>query len=240
MAEDRLKTPGVDDLLAAITSTESREEAYALLLDLCTIREIQDMAQRLEVARMLAAGEHYSAIQENGYRTLNEGEVVEFDLLKGPKGYQAANVVRGQRMEAVRNAALAQGSAAQPAIRTQAERPQVASNTMSPIRLKAMFCLMIMLVLRAVLTVSGRWVRSSCHPMGPKKSVLVSRRNPYRPSRRWTQRLNGLQPRRRLACDNWRTSMPEPAPIREYSAAFTQTWFQPVRNGDCGLRPWPT
>jgi CspA family cold shock protein len=38
---------------------------------------------------------HFSAIQENGYRTLNEGETVEFDLLKGPKGFQAANVVRG-------------------------------------------------------------------------------------------------------------------------------------------------
>ena len=37
---------------------------------------------------------HYSAIQENGYRTLNEGDVVEFDLMKGPKGFQAANVVR--------------------------------------------------------------------------------------------------------------------------------------------------
>ena len=36
---------------------------------------------------------HFSAIQENGYRTLNEGETVEFDLLKGPKGFQAANVV---------------------------------------------------------------------------------------------------------------------------------------------------
>jgi len=38
---------------------------------------------------------HFSVIQENGYRTLNEGEVVEFELLKGPKGLQAANVVRG-------------------------------------------------------------------------------------------------------------------------------------------------
>jgi CspA family cold shock protein len=38
---------------------------------------------------------HFSAIQENGYRSLNEGETVEFDLLKGPKGFQAGNVVRG-------------------------------------------------------------------------------------------------------------------------------------------------
>ena len=37
---------------------------------------------------------HFSAIQENGYRSLNEGETVEFDLLKDPKGFQAGNVVR--------------------------------------------------------------------------------------------------------------------------------------------------
>src|SRR5260370_5462881 len=37
---------------------------------------------------------HFSAIQENGYRTLNEGETVEFELLKGPKGYLAANRMR--------------------------------------------------------------------------------------------------------------------------------------------------
>jgi cold shock CspA family protein len=36
-----------------------------------------------------------TAIQENGYRTLNEGETVEFELLKGPKGFLAANVLRG-------------------------------------------------------------------------------------------------------------------------------------------------
>ena len=37
---------------------------------------------------------HYSSIQENGYRSLNEGETVEFDLSEGPKGFQASNVAR--------------------------------------------------------------------------------------------------------------------------------------------------
>ena len=37
---------------------------------------------------------HYSAIQEEGYRTLKEGEEVQFELKDGPKGPQAENVVR--------------------------------------------------------------------------------------------------------------------------------------------------
>lgn len=37
---------------------------------------------------------HHSAIQASGYRTLNEGERVEFDVKQGPKGLQAENVRR--------------------------------------------------------------------------------------------------------------------------------------------------
>ena len=37
---------------------------------------------------------HYSAIQGNGFRTLREDEQVEFDIVEGPKGPQASNVVR--------------------------------------------------------------------------------------------------------------------------------------------------
>ena len=37
---------------------------------------------------------HYSAIQANGFKTLNEGQAVEFDVVQGPKGLQAANVTR--------------------------------------------------------------------------------------------------------------------------------------------------
>lgn len=35
---------------------------------------------------------HYSAIVGDGYRTLQEGEPVEFEIVQGPKGPQAANV----------------------------------------------------------------------------------------------------------------------------------------------------
>jgi CspA family cold shock protein len=35
---------------------------------------------------------HFSAIQAEGYKTLNEGQSVEFEIVDGPKGKQAANV----------------------------------------------------------------------------------------------------------------------------------------------------
>jgi cold shock protein len=38
---------------------------------------------------------HFSTIQGDGFKTLAEGERVEFDVTQGPKGLQAANVRRG-------------------------------------------------------------------------------------------------------------------------------------------------
>lgn len=35
---------------------------------------------------------HHTAIQSEGFRTLAEGDQVEFDVTKGPKGLQASNV----------------------------------------------------------------------------------------------------------------------------------------------------
>lgn len=37
---------------------------------------------------------HHSAIQGEGYKSLAEGQQVEFEITKGPKGEQATNVVK--------------------------------------------------------------------------------------------------------------------------------------------------
>ena len=37
---------------------------------------------------------HYSAIEGIGFKSLDEGEEVEFEVVQGPKGYQAENVVK--------------------------------------------------------------------------------------------------------------------------------------------------
>ncbi len=36
---------------------------------------------------------HFSAIQTNGFRAIKEGQQVQFDIIQGPKGKQASNIV---------------------------------------------------------------------------------------------------------------------------------------------------
>ena len=51
-----------DELCQALLSLQSRDECYAFLEDLCTIKEIIGMSQRLQVAKMLRAGASYTTI----------------------------------------------------------------------------------------------------------------------------------------------------------------------------------
>ncbi len=37
---------------------------------------------------------HFSAIQQDGFKSLDEGQEVEFEIEEGPRGLQAANVVK--------------------------------------------------------------------------------------------------------------------------------------------------
>ena len=59
-----LHSPTMDQLFRAIMSLDSLEECYAFFEDVCTIREIQDMAQRFDVAVMLEKGYSCQRISE--------------------------------------------------------------------------------------------------------------------------------------------------------------------------------
>ena len=52
----------IDALFDAILSLETREECYDFFEDLCTVKEISDMAQRLEAATLLLDGSTYDQI----------------------------------------------------------------------------------------------------------------------------------------------------------------------------------
>ena len=58
------QTQSTDGLCEAILSLKTKEECYAFLEDVCTIREIQDISQRLTVAQMLSRGISYTAISK--------------------------------------------------------------------------------------------------------------------------------------------------------------------------------
>lgn len=60
----KLVNPLTDQLFEAILSLSTREACYEFFEDICTVSEIRDMSQRLEVARMLRAGEKYDRIEE--------------------------------------------------------------------------------------------------------------------------------------------------------------------------------
>ncbi len=55
-------SPEIDDLFKTLLTLQSVEECYQFFEDICTIRELQDISQRLAVARQLKAGRVYSEI----------------------------------------------------------------------------------------------------------------------------------------------------------------------------------
>lgn len=55
-------TQSTDALCEAFLSLRNREECYAFLEDVCTIKEILDISQRLEVAQLLHKGVSYTTI----------------------------------------------------------------------------------------------------------------------------------------------------------------------------------
>lgn len=59
-----------DELCKALLSLKTQEECYAFLEDICTIKELLEMSQRLSVAKLLSQGMSYAQIsQKTGVST---------------------------------------------------------------------------------------------------------------------------------------------------------------------------
>lgn len=90
MSADRIRTADVERLLEALRALETSEEVYAFLQDVATPKEIHDLAQRFAVARMLAAGAHYTDIQEATGASATTIARVNRALNYGADGYRMA------------------------------------------------------------------------------------------------------------------------------------------------------
>lgn len=90
MYESRLKSEEMDALFTAIAHLENQDECYRFFEDLCTISELQAMAQRYAVARMLKDGDTYNAVAEKTGASSATISRVNRCLLYGAKGYSIA------------------------------------------------------------------------------------------------------------------------------------------------------
>ena len=80
----------IDRLFEAILNLNNKEECYVLFEDLCTIKELQDMAQRLDTAILLSEGNSYQKItQKVDISTATIGRVSKC-LNYGKGGYKTA------------------------------------------------------------------------------------------------------------------------------------------------------
>lgn len=76
MFESKLKNERTDLLAQAFLALETEEDCYRLFEDLFTIREVQDLSSRMEIAQMLRSRETYNVIvDKTGASTATIGRV---------------------------------------------------------------------------------------------------------------------------------------------------------------------
>ena len=96
---EKLHTDQVDELFEAILSLKNTEECYRFFEDVCTVKEIMDIAQRLKTAKMLSEGANYQEInKETGCSTATISRVRRC-LEYGTGGYRTvlARVAQKER-----------------------------------------------------------------------------------------------------------------------------------------------
>ena len=86
----KYRSESIDRLFATVLNLQTVEECYAYFEDLCTVKELKDMAQRLDTAILLDQGASYQQItRQVGISTATIGRVSKC-LNYGTGGYRTA------------------------------------------------------------------------------------------------------------------------------------------------------
>ena len=85
-----MENPWAEALFQAILSLKTKEECDAFFTDICTVKEVQAMAQRLQVATQLDAGKNYNAVCADTGASSATISRVNRCLLYGEGGYRIA------------------------------------------------------------------------------------------------------------------------------------------------------
>ena len=94
---DKVRNQAVNNLLKVIAKMDSEDDCFNFLSDLCTIKELQDMAQRFEAAVMLSDGAKYQEIAASVKTSSATISRVNRCLNYGNGGYEKAiKLLRGE------------------------------------------------------------------------------------------------------------------------------------------------
>ena len=83
-----LNSKAIEKLFEAILLLETKEECIKFFEDVCTIKELQDMSQRLDVALQLKKGKSYQEISKNTGASTTTISRVNRCLVYGNGGYR--------------------------------------------------------------------------------------------------------------------------------------------------------
>lgn len=87
MYKSRFGNQDIDELYEAVLKLDSIEDCYRFFEDLCTIKEIMDMSQRLKVAKMLNEKKPYQEIVDETKASTATISRVNKSLIYGADGY---------------------------------------------------------------------------------------------------------------------------------------------------------
>ncbi len=86
--KSKLKNPFTDELFEAILLLKDIDECYRFFEDICTVKEIQSLSQRLKVAKLLRQNKTYNEIEEiTGASTATISRINRY-LQYGADGYK--------------------------------------------------------------------------------------------------------------------------------------------------------